>query len=176
MGGFSKIPGIMMKHSKHQSLEDLQGIISNARASGKKVVLANGCFDLLHAGHVSYLESAKDAGDILVVAVNSDTSVRTLKDPRRPIIPEDERVEILCEMECVDYVILFDERTCDDIIRALRPDIHAKGTDYTCESVPERTTARALGIETIIVGNTKENATKDIIAEIIQRYGKPKTS
>lgn len=161
-----------MKHSKHQKLRDLQKIISAARASGKKVVLANGCFDLLHAGHISYLESAKSAGDILVVAVNSDASVRTLKDPRRPIIPENERVEILCDMECVDYVILFNERTCDDLIRALRPDIHAKGTDYTRESVPERTTARALGIETVIVGNVKENATKDIIAEIIQRYGK----
>ena len=160
-----------MKDAKLKTLEELKSIVSNAKADGKTVVLTNGCFDILHGGHISYLESAKALGDILIVAVNSDESVRRIKDERRPIIPQDERVELLSEIECVDFILLFDEPTCDHLLRELRPDYHAKGTDYTRESVPERPTAQKLGIETVIVGNSKENATKDIIAEIIKRYG-----
>ncbi|MCD6385540.1 adenylyltransferase/cytidyltransferase family protein [Candidatus Sumerlaeota bacterium] len=160
-----------MKNAKLKTLDELKSIVSNAKADGKTVVLTNGCFDILHGGHISYLESAKALGDILIVAVNSDESVRRIKDERRPIIPQDERVELLSEIECVDFILLFDEPTCDHLLRELRPDYHAKGTDYTRESVPERPTAQKLGIETVIVGNSKENATKDIIAEIIKRYG-----
>ena len=165
-----------MKDKKFKPLEELKSLVRAAQNEGKRVVFANGCFDLLHAGHISYLESARHAGDILVVAVNSDISVQSLKDPRRPIIPEDQRVEILCDMECVDYVMLFDDMTCDNVLRALCPDVHAKGTDYTRENVPERETAREIGAETLIVGNTKENATKDIIAEIVHRYSNRNTT
>lgn len=161
-----------MMNKKFKTSAELKLIVKETQEKGKKVVLANGCFDLLHGGHISYLEGAKEAGDVLIVAVNSDESVRRIKDPRRPIIPEAERVELLCEMEFVDYVFLFDEETCDKVLRELHPDYHAKGTDYTVETVPERATARELGIETIIVGNAKENATKDIIAKILSIYKK----
>ncbi len=160
-----------MKDGKLKSLEEMRIIIEEVKSAGKKVVLANGCFDLLHGGHVSYLEAAKEVGDVLVVAVNSDNSVHRLKDARLPIMPEDERVELLSEMECVDYVVLFDDETCDPVLQRLKPDYHAKGTDYTRETVPERDTARKMGIETVIVGNAKENATRNIIAMIIERYG-----
>jgi rfaE bifunctional protein nucleotidyltransferase chain/domain len=161
-----------MTQTKQKTLDELITIVKDARAEGKKVVLANGCFDLIHAGHVSYLESAKKIGDILVVALNSDVSVKLLKDERRPVIPEDQRVEILSAMEAVDYIVVFDDNTCDRILREIHPDYHAKGTDYQRDTVPERDTARDIGAETVIVGNEKENATKDIIAEIIQRYTK----
>lgn len=161
-----------MIEQKLKTRSELKDIIRELQSQGKKIVLANGCFDILHGGHISYLEAAKASGDILVVAVNSDSSVRQLKDPRRPIIPENERVELLSYIEFVDYIVVFDEQTCDNLLRELRPNFHAKGTDYTVETVPERATARELGIETIIVGDAKENATKDIIAEIIKRFGK----
>ncbi len=159
-----------MKKRKSKTITELQSIIRDVQNDGKTVVFANGCFDLIHAGHVSYLESAAECGDILVVGLNSDASVKELKDERRPIIPEHERVEILCEMECVDYVTLFEDRTADPILKTLRPNVHAKGTDYTRETVPERITAQEIGASTCIVGNSKENATKDIIAEILERY------
>ena len=160
-----------MKNYKVKSLEEVIPLVRAAQAQGKKVVMSNGCFDLIHAGHVSYLESAKEMGDILVVAVNSDESVRNLKDPRRPVIPEDQRIEILAEMLPVDYIVVFSDKTCDRMLREIRPDFHAKGTDYSRDTVPERETALQLGIVTVIVGNSKENATKDIIADIIRRYG-----
>lgn len=160
-----------MIEQKLKTRSELKDIIRELQAQGKKIVLANGCFDILHGGHISYLEAAKAAGDILVVAVNSDSSVRQLKDSRRPIIPENERVELLSYIEFIDYIVVFDEQTCDNLLRELRPNFHAKGTDYTVETVPERATARELEIETIIVGDAKENATKDIIAEIIKRFG-----
>ena len=162
-------------NEKIKQLTELKELIKQAQAQGKKVVFANGCFDLLHGGHISYLEDSKNQGDILVVGVNSDQSIRGIKGQGRPVMPQQERLEILSFIECVDYLILFDEATCDKLLRALRPDIHSKGTDYTPDSVPERQTARELGIATYIAGEPKENATRNIIELIVERYGSKKS-
>jgi len=156
--------------TKIRTREELREIIKKLKAEGKRVVLANGCFDLIHGGHISYLESSKSRGDILVVAVNSDRSIKKIKGEKRPIYPEKERLEILEAIEHIDYLMVFDENTVDGILRELHPDVHAKGTDYTKETVPERETAKELGIETYIAGAPKENATKDIIKLILSRY------
>jgi rfaE bifunctional protein nucleotidyltransferase chain/domain len=128
------------------------------RLAGRSVVLANGCFDLLHVGHVRYLEAAKGEGDVLVVALNSDASVRKNKGEGRPLQPESERAEILAALRCVDYVTVFDEPTADLLLRALRPDVHAKGTDWREEDVPEAPTARAIGARVAIVGDRKTHS------------------
>jgi D-glycero-beta-D-manno-heptose 1-phosphate adenylyltransferase len=146
--------------------DDALAFARRARADGKSLVLANGCFDLLHGGHVSYLEAAANEGDLLIVGVNSDRSERELKGPGRPIIPEAERAELVAGMGAVDAVVLFDEPTCERLLRELRPDVHAKGTDYTADSVPEREIARELGIRVAITGDPKENASKDIIRSV----------
>ena len=156
-------------NKKLKSREELKKIIIEKKNSGKRVVMANGCFDLIHGGHVSYLESARARGDILLLAVNSDSSIKRLKGENRPIYPQEERLEILAAFECVDYLLVFDEPTVDGLLRELYPDVHAKGTDYTKETVPERETARELGIETFIAGAPKENATKDIIQLVLER-------
>jgi rfaE bifunctional protein nucleotidyltransferase chain/domain len=156
--------------SKVKTRDELALIIRKCKSEGRRVVLANGCFDLIHGGHISYLEAAKNSGDVLIVAVNSDLSIKKLKSDKRPIYPEKERLEILEAMEYIDYLFVFDENTVDGLLRELRPDVHAKGTDYTKETVPERQTARELGIETFIAGAPKENATKDIIELILSRY------
>ena len=152
---------------KVKSREELIEIVKKHQAQGRRVVLANGCFDLLHGGHISYLESAKSVGDILIVAINSDASIKKIKGEKRPILPESERLEILEAIEYIDYLLVFDEPSVDNLLRQLKPNIHAKGTDYTKETVPERQTAIELGIETIIAGSPKENATKDIIQTIL---------
>jgi len=164
-----------MPIEKLKTQDEMAEIIKSLKNQGKRVVLANGCFDIFHGGHISYLESARSLGDVLVVALNSDTSIQKLKGKGRPIIPEQERAELLSEMEAVDYIVLFDEETCDKVLERLRPDIHAKGTDYTVETVPERETARRLNIETRIVGDPKENATRDIISKVLRLYGKNKS-
>jgi len=143
--------------------------IALQRAAGKRVVLANGCFDLLHGGHVSYLEGARAQGDKLVLAVNSNRSIRALKGEGRPVLPEPDRLQMLAALECVDYLTLFYDATADRSLRVLKPDVHAKGTDYTSETVPERETARALGVETYIAGAAKENSSRDIITVIRER-------
>jgi len=155
---------------KVKSRQELVEIIRGLKGEGRRVVMANGCFDLLHGGHVSYLESAKAAGDVLVVAVNSDKSMKELKGENRPVFPQEERLAILSAIQYVDYLLVFDDRTVDGLLRELRPDVHAKGTDYTRETVPERETAVELGIDTLIAGAPKENATKDIIQLILSRY------
>lgn len=137
-----------------------------AQAQGRIVVLANGCFDLVHGGHVSYLEDARACGDLLVVGLNSDASVRRLKGASRPVCNESERLRVLESLRSVDYAIVFDEDTCEDLLRTLRPDVHAKGTDYTADSVPERAVSDSLGIRTVITGNPKENATKTMIRKV----------
>jgi rfaE bifunctional protein nucleotidyltransferase chain/domain len=141
------------------------------RELGKTVILANGAFDMLHVGHVRYLAAARALGDVLFVAINSDSSVRALKGPTRPIVPQDERVELLSYIECVDHIVLFDEITVSDILRALRPHVHAKGTDYTPETVPERAVLAEWGGRTAICGDPKDHATTDLIGEIIRRIG-----
>lgn len=140
--------------------------IKEHQAAGQCVVLTNGCFDLLHGGHISYLEDARRHGDIIVVGLNSDASVRQLKGDNRPICNEEERLLALESLRVVDYIIVFGESTCEQLLRALRPNVHAKGTDYTAENVPERAISDELGIETVITGNPKENATKTMIKKV----------
>ena len=125
--------------------------------------LANGLFDLLHVGHVRYLQAAKEQGDLLVVAVNSDASARALKGPSRPVVPQEERAEILAALACVDFVTIFEADDVGEILRRLRPDVHCKGTDYTPETVPEREIARELRIRIAIVGDPKGHASRDLI-------------
>jgi rfaE bifunctional protein nucleotidyltransferase chain/domain len=152
-----------------QKLLDWSGALAfaeRAKRDGKRLVLANGCFDLIHGGHVSYLESARAMGDALIVGINSDRSERELKGPGRPIMPADERAELIAGMEAVDSVVIFDEPTCERLLRELRPHVHAKGTDYTKETVPERETAIELGIEIGIAGAPKEAASRKIIENV----------
>ncbi len=130
------------------------------------VVLANGCFDVLHIGHVRYLEAAASLGNLLVVAMNNDRSTRALKGDGRPVIPEMERAEMLLAIRHVDYVLIFGDKTVDRILEILRPDFHAKGTDYTVETVPERETAGSIGCTTVIVGDPKDHASRDIIGKL----------
>ncbi|HET7100389.1 MAG TPA: D-glycero-beta-D-manno-heptose 1-phosphate adenylyltransferase [Terriglobia bacterium] len=138
------------------------------RQEGRQVVFANGCFDLFHVGHVRYLEGARQQGDVLVVGVNSDLSVRQLKGEGRPLLPEDARAELLAAMECVDYVVIFDDLTAENILRDLRPDVHSKGTDYTEATVPEREVVRSWGGRVAIVGDPKDHSTRDVLARIAQ--------
>ena len=143
-----------------------------ARHSGRRVVLANGCFDLLHVGHVRYLEEARALGDLLIVGVNGDAAVRRLKGPGRPLMPATERAEIIASLRAVDHVVIFDDDTADQLVAALRPAVHAKGTDYTPESVPERATVVAAGGRVAITGDPKQHSTRDVIAEILARFGR----
>ncbi|MDD4856660.1 MAG: adenylyltransferase/cytidyltransferase family protein [Candidatus Krumholzibacteria bacterium] len=130
------------------------------------VVLANGCFDILHVGHIRYLREASVLGGILVVALNDDESARALKGAGRPVMSAEERAEILLALRYVDYVLIFSESTVDGIIRTLRPDFHAKGTDYRCDTVPERETASSVGCRTVIVGDPKDHSSRDIIGRV----------
>jgi rfaE bifunctional protein nucleotidyltransferase chain/domain len=139
-----------------------------ARGAGRKVAVANGAFDLLHVGHVRYLKAAKDltSGGLLVVGVNTDRSIRASKGPGRPIVPENERAEIVAALGCVDLVVLFDETDAAALLSALRPDFHVKGTDYTEGSVPEREVVARLGGRTAIAGDPKDHSTTDILSRI----------
>jgi rfaE bifunctional protein nucleotidyltransferase chain/domain len=137
---------------------------------GRQVVLANGCFDMLHVGHVRYLEAARDLGKVLVVAINSDTSVRKLKGPGRPILALKDRVALVSALECVDYVVVFEETDVSEVISTLQPDVHAKGTDYTEETVPEREQVLAYGGQVRIAGDPKNHSTRDILGTIADRY------
>src|SRR5690348_11368654 len=133
------------------------------RRSGERVILANGCFDLLHVGHVRYLEAAKALGGRLVVAINSDASTRRLKGEGRPATPQNERAEIVAAVGAVDAVVVFDEPSVDGLIRELRPDFQAKGTDYSADTVPEAPTVRACGGEVVIVGDPKDHSASELI-------------
>jgi rfaE bifunctional protein nucleotidyltransferase chain/domain len=140
--------------------------LAEHRARGRRVVLANGCFDLLHAGHVRYLDGARRQGDVLVVAVNSDSSARPLKGPGRPILPAEARARLVAALGAVSYVTVFDEPDVAALLSALRPDVHAKGTDYTVDTVPERETARRLGVRVAIVGDAKRHSTGELLARL----------
>jgi D-glycero-beta-D-manno-heptose 1-phosphate adenylyltransferase len=137
--------------------------VAKLKRAGKRVVLANGVFDTLHVGHVRYLVGAKLQGDILVVAVNSDASTRGLKGPGRPILDEQARALLVAAIRDVDYVVIFSEPNVEALLEELRPDVHAKGTDYTSETVPEREVSRRLGIEVVIVGDPKNHSTRDFL-------------
>lgn len=143
---------------------ELARLLDAERARGRTVVLANGCFDLIHVGHVRYLEGAKREGDVLVVALNSDASVRRNKGAGRPLQPETERAEILASFGCVDFVTVFDEPTADALIRALRPNVHAKGTEWREDNVPEVATVRAIGGRVAIVGDPKTHSSTQLAA------------
>ncbi len=148
------------------SREELVTRIKAERQNGSRVVLANGCFDVLHVGHVRYLAGARELGDVLVVGVNSDEQVARLKGPGRPILPANERAELVASLESVTYVTVFDEPTVEELLLALKPDIHAKGTDYTEDSVPERDVVRSYGGRVAIVGDPKDHATSAILARL----------
>jgi rfaE bifunctional protein nucleotidyltransferase chain/domain len=142
---------------------DLITIVETERRSGKRIVLANGCFDVLHVGHVRYLEAARALGDLLIVGVNSDEQARRLKGEGRPLLPQDQRAEIISAIEAVDLVTIFSEPTVEELLLALKPEIHAKGTDYTEDSVPERDVVRSFGGRVAIVGDPKNHSSSEII-------------
>jgi len=146
--------------------DELLRRVGELRRDGRTVALANGLFDLLHVGHLRYLEAAADEADVLVVAVNADASARALKGPGRPIVPAIERAELVAGLACVDLVTVFPEGDVVALLQALRPDVHCKGTDYTAETVPERDTARRLGVRVAITGDPKDHATRDLIAQV----------
>ncbi|MFH0963262.1 MAG: adenylyltransferase/cytidyltransferase family protein [Planctomycetota bacterium] len=155
----------------------LRRILDRHRRNGERIVMANGCFELLHVGHIRYLEAASRLGDILVVAVNTDASVRQLKGRGRPLVDLAERVETLRALRCVDYVTAFGGKTCDALLSTIRPDVHAKGTDYATDTVPERKTVRAYGGKTVIVGDPKRHSVTDLIRRIgslgVEARGRP---
>jgi rfaE bifunctional protein nucleotidyltransferase chain/domain len=142
------------------------------RREGRRIAFANGCFDLLHVGHVRYLQGAKQQGDVLVVGVNSDPTVATLKGRGRPLLPAEARVELVAALACVDYVVIFDDLTAEGVLRDLRPHVQCKGTDYSVETVPERTVMKELGGEVRIVGDSKSHSTCEILGEIVKRSRK----
>jgi rfaE bifunctional protein nucleotidyltransferase chain/domain len=152
--------------SKIVTLEQAKERVLLQRKLRKKVTLANGAFDLLHVGHVRYLEGASEVGDFLVVAVNSDRSVRSDKGSSRPVIPEAERLELVAALACTDLVLLFAEPDCRRVIRELRPDFHAKGTDYAPDTVPERDEVRAYGGTVVITGDPKDHSTSETVDRV----------
>lgn len=151
-------------------IETAADLTRQARSQGKRVVLANGCFDLLHVGHIRYLQGARAEGDYLVVAVNADRSVAALKGPGRPLMTARERAELVAALEGVDLVVVFEEDTVASLIPALHPHVHCKGTDYTEETVPEREQMRRWGGMTKIVGDLKDHSTRDLIGRVLERF------
>jgi rfaE bifunctional protein nucleotidyltransferase chain/domain len=157
-----------MRHaeSKIVSRDQLSELLAAHKGRGDRVVFANGCFDTLHVGHIRYLEGARREGDVLVVAVNADSSVCALKGPGRPILPESARASLVAALRAVDYVVLFAESNVESLLEFLRPDVHAKGADYTANTVPERATAARLGIRVAIVGDPKDHSTREFLDSV----------
>ena len=155
------------------TLEQVKGRIEEARRAGRTVALANGCFDVLHVGHVRYLAGARAEADVLVVGVNGDDSVRRLKGSGRPLLPEDDRAVLVAALESVDHVVVFPEDDVGALLLALRPDVHCKGTDYQAETVPERDVVRSYGGRVAIVGDPKDHDTRRIIDKV--RATSPRT-
>jgi rfaE bifunctional protein nucleotidyltransferase chain/domain len=152
--------------TKIVSRDALVPLLEAERRRGKRIVLANGCFDILHVGHVRYLEGAKREGDILVVGVNADAIVCSLKGPGRPVLGENARAQLVAALRAVDFVVLFSEPNVEALLEAIRPQVHAKGTDYTEETVPERAIADKLGIRVAIVGDPKDHSTRELLETI----------
>ena len=146
--------------------DHLRAEVAARRQTGARIVLANGCFDVLHVGHVRYLQGARELGDVLVVGINSDEQVALLKGAGRPVMSERDRAEIVASLAAVDLVTIFDEPTVEDLLLALRPDIHAKGTDYTEETVPEREVVRSYGGSVAIVGDPKNHSTSQLLGQL----------
>ena len=153
-------------HSRILDRSEIMTAVETARSQGKRIVFANGCFDVLHAGHVRYLEAARALGDILIVAVNSDEQAARLKGQGRPLLPQHQRAEIVAALDAVDLVTIFDEPTVTELLLALKPDIHAKGTDYTEETVPERDVVRSFGGQVAIVGDPKNHSSSEMIKKV----------
>lgn len=147
-------------------VDELAALLERERADGRTVAFANGCFDILHVGHVRYLQGAAAEADRLIVAVNDDGSVRELKGPGRPIMKAADRAELVAAVRGVDYVVIFGDRTVGALLQRLRPDVHCKGTDYTVDSVPEREIVAAYGGRTAIVGDPKDHSTTDLLSRI----------
>jgi len=159
----------MRTSRKVVSRDELVRRVADERAAGRTIAFANGCFDLLHVGHVRYLESAAAEADVLVVAINDDQSVRKLKGEGRPILSAADRAELVAALRCVDYVVIFAEPTVGPLLTALKPDVHCKGTDYTVDSVPERDIVVSYGGRTAIVGDPKDHSTRDLLARISRK-------
>jgi D-glycero-beta-D-manno-heptose 1-phosphate adenylyltransferase len=156
----------MDTREKILSREGLHDVLEEHRRSGRRIVFANGVFDLLHVGHVRYLQAARAEGDVLLVAINSDASTRRLKGERRPILTERARATLVAALAAVDYIVIFDDPDVKSLLREFHPDVHAKGTDYTPDSVPERDLAALLGIRVAIVGDPKQHSTRDLLARL----------
>jgi D-glycero-beta-D-manno-heptose 1-phosphate adenylyltransferase len=153
------------------SREQLIDRVALDRAAGRTVAFANGCFDLLHVGHVRYLEASAREADILIVALNDDAAVKQLKGEGRPILTAQHRAVLVAALRCVDYVVVFPELTVGPLLECLKPDVHCKGTDYTVDSVPERAVVQAYGGRTAIVGDPKDHSTRDLLSRIAARRG-----
>ena len=154
------------------SRAEVRALGERLRREGRRIAFANGCFDLLHVGHVRYLQAAREQGDVLVVGINGDRSVSTLKGPGRPLLPAEARAELVAALEPVDYVVIFEELNVEAILSELRPAVHCKGPDYTAETVPEAALATKLGIAVAIVGDPKDHSTRGLLAEIARRFRK----
>jgi D-glycero-beta-D-manno-heptose 1-phosphate adenylyltransferase len=159
----------MDTREKILSRQGLRGVLEEHRQAGHKIVFANGVFDLLHVGHVRYLQASRAEGDVLVVGINSDSSTRERKGEGRPIMTERARAAVVAALQAVDYVVIFDELDVNPLLREYRPDVHAKGTDYAIDTVPERELANALGIRIAICGDSKDHSTRDILARVHRR-------
>lgn len=156
------------------SRDDIRELASGLLSSGKKIVFTNGCFDLIHVGHTRYLTEAAKLGDVLVVGLNSDDSVKKIKGGGRPLIPESERAEVLASLSCVDYVVVFDEDRPDELIREIRPDYHVKGGDYSMEEIPEKDLVESLGGKVVLIPEIEGRSTSKIIEKIGKAYGQKK--
>lgn len=156
----------LQNNSRILNRDELLARVEEARAAGERIVFANGCFDVLHVGHVRYLEGARALGDVLVVGVNSDEQVARLKGAGRPVMAAVERAELVASLDSVTYVTIFDEPTVEQLLLTLKPDVHAKGTDYTEETVPERVVVRSYGGRVAIVGDPKDHSTSEILTRI----------
>jgi D-glycero-beta-D-manno-heptose 1-phosphate adenylyltransferase len=152
--------------SKVVARDVLRDKLAELKRHGRRIVFANGCFDTLHVGHIRYLEGACREGDVLVVGVNADSSVCNLKGPGRPILDENARTQLVAALRCVDFVVLFPEPNVETLLKDLRPDVHAKGTDYSADTVPERAVATRLGIRVAIVGDPKDHSTRELLESI----------
>lgn len=152
--------------SKIVTRDVLREKLAEYKRRGQRIVFANGCFDTLHVGHIRYLEGASSEGDVLVVGVNADSSVGTLKGPGRPVLDENARAQLVASLKSVDYVVLFAEPNVETLLEQLRPDVHAKGTDYTPDTVPERAVAARLGVRVAIVGDPKDHSTRALLESI----------
>jgi rfaE bifunctional protein nucleotidyltransferase chain/domain len=152
--------------SKIVARDVLREKLADYKRRGRRIVFANGCFDMLHVGHIRYLEGARREGDVLVVGVNADSSVCNLKGPGRPILDENARAKLVAALRCVDHVVLFAEPNVEILLEELRPDVHAKGTDYSAETVPERAVAERLGIRVAIVGDPKDHSTRELLESV----------